>query len=464
MSSALATIGSHPIDHDAVLQAVGLNARDPNAQALLLVCERYGLDPLLKHMVLIQQRPYVTRDGYLHIAHTSGLLDGIEIVEEGETSEHWWAVAAVYRKDMTRPFRYRGRYPKSGAQGQKYGPEMAIKCAEVAALRRAFDVTGVPAADEQFDVDSIDTVDAAVLPAADTTAAGPQATPPALRAAPAIDPDVQATHDARSHLITRFAGIPDARQRAGLKAAFVAEFGRPDALTVDGCERAGAWLDEQLDAGVVVVGDGSLGEHPGADRHPGAGGESPRLPAPTGALPSQDTTMPPAGEGTTPPPDARVVAIMLAQAGLGASAQRHAFIAAATAGVTTSSEGAAATPETARAVRAAALDLYHGRVILDTSGDSPRLVTPDGEFPAYLDGHDAVAAVPLSAQDYWELRLVGIRGIGPAKLLRAAREEARRAGLPEPADLSEIPDDRKVREPLLRWLASEAARAEAAGA
>lgn len=138
------------VDQDAVLKTLGLNPRDPNTQALLLICQRYNLDPLLKHIVLIQGRPYVTRDGYLHIAHSSGKFDGIEIVEEGETATHWWAKASVWRKDMKRPFTYRGRYPKRGGNSQ-YGPEMAVKCAEVMALRRAFNVTGIAAADERWD-------------------------------------------------------------------------------------------------------------------------------------------------------------------------------------------------------------------------------------------------------------------------------------------------------------------------
>lgn len=156
------------IDREAVLRTLNLDPRNPATQALLLVCERYGLDPLLKHMVLIQGRPYVTRDGYLHIAHVSGQLDGIEILDEGEDTDYWWAKVAVYRKDMGRPFAYRGRYPKSGGN-KTYGPEMAIKCAEVAALRRAFNVTGIGAADEKWDAEDEHTVD---VPAVDPTLDG----------------------------------------------------------------------------------------------------------------------------------------------------------------------------------------------------------------------------------------------------------------------------------------------------
>jgi hypothetical protein len=130
---------NYPIDHDAVLKAVGLNARDPKAQALLLVCERYGLDPILKHVVLIGPNTYVTRDGLLTVAHRSGKLDGIVVLEQSETPTHHVAKVAVHRKDMGHPFTYVGRYPKSGHLKQ-YGPEMAVKCAEVMALRRAFNV------------------------------------------------------------------------------------------------------------------------------------------------------------------------------------------------------------------------------------------------------------------------------------------------------------------------------------
>lgn len=141
--------GSAPIliDHAAILKSLNLNPNDPKTQALLLVCERYGLDPILKHAVLIQGALYVTRDGYLHIAHQSRQLDGIEVVETGETPTHWTAKVAVYRKDMSRPFVYTGRYSKSDSN-KKYGAEMAITRAEVMAMRRAFDVTGISAYDE----------------------------------------------------------------------------------------------------------------------------------------------------------------------------------------------------------------------------------------------------------------------------------------------------------------------------
>ena len=140
------------IDYDAVLQALNLNRRDPKTQALLLVCDRYGLDPVLKHIVLISGNAYVTRDGYLAVAHRSGKFDGMEVLDEGETNTHYTAKVAVYRKDMGRPFTFSGRFPKSKSMAKDFGPEMAIKVAEVSALRRAFNVTGLGAADERWDV------------------------------------------------------------------------------------------------------------------------------------------------------------------------------------------------------------------------------------------------------------------------------------------------------------------------
>lgn len=137
------------VQREAILRHLGLDPNKAETQALVLVCERYDLDPVLKHMVLIKGTPYITRDGLLHVAHRSGRLDGIELVEQGETPTHWTATVAVHVKGMSRPFAYPGRYPKDGPN-KTYGPEMAVKTAEVMALRRAFDVTGIAAAEEAW--------------------------------------------------------------------------------------------------------------------------------------------------------------------------------------------------------------------------------------------------------------------------------------------------------------------------
>jgi hypothetical protein len=156
-------------DREQVLAILKLNPRDPAVQALVLTCERYDLDPLLKHAVLIDGRLYVTRDGLLHVAHRSQQFDGLEVVEGPDLREtHWVAKVSAYRKDMGRPFTYVGRFPKMRKRkaGDKwiteehpYGPEMAVKCAEVMALRRAFDVA-LAAREEMWDQpDVIETVE-----------------------------------------------------------------------------------------------------------------------------------------------------------------------------------------------------------------------------------------------------------------------------------------------------------------
>lgn len=129
------------LDPERVMRALKLDPKDPNTQALVLVCQRYSLDPLLKHPVLIQGSLYVTRDGLLHVAHASGDFDGLEVEVLADSQTHYIALCRVYRKSMSRPFTYQGRYPKNGRMAAQYGPEMAEKVAECRALRRAFDVS-----------------------------------------------------------------------------------------------------------------------------------------------------------------------------------------------------------------------------------------------------------------------------------------------------------------------------------
>lgn len=147
-----APIGSLDPTDAKVLSYLGLNPDNPADRAVVAVCRRYDLDPVLKHVIVIPKGGvYITRDGYLHVAHQSGQLDGI-VVEQDPTrdpdSGEWVAKVSVYRKDMSHPFTFPGRYPASGSNKQ-YAQEMALKSAEAHALRRAFDVTGLPALDEQ---------------------------------------------------------------------------------------------------------------------------------------------------------------------------------------------------------------------------------------------------------------------------------------------------------------------------
>lgn len=140
---------ANDFDAERVITLLGLNPRDPKTQAMVAVCQRYAFDPLLKHVVVIPQGGvYVTRDGLLHAAHRSGVFDGM-VLESGPdlVDGEWRAVVSVYRKDMSHPFTFPGRYSASGGN-RKYAPEMAIKVAECMALRRAFDVSGLGVQEE----------------------------------------------------------------------------------------------------------------------------------------------------------------------------------------------------------------------------------------------------------------------------------------------------------------------------
>jgi len=154
VSSAITTVPSVTDPRElALLRAVGLDKVNPEQRELALnIAGRYELDLMLKHLVMIDGRPYITRDGLLHVAHRSGALDGMETTDPVLADGYWRASCSVYRKDMSRPFTYSGRYPEKG-QNAKFAPEMAVKVAEVMALRRAFDVAA-PVMEERWDIEA----------------------------------------------------------------------------------------------------------------------------------------------------------------------------------------------------------------------------------------------------------------------------------------------------------------------
>ncbi|MFD0902381.1 recombinase RecT [Actinomadura sediminis] len=175
-------VGAFDSTDEQIFTYLGLNPRDPKSRAVVAVARHYDLDPLLKHVIVIPKGGvYITRDGLLHVAHTSGQLDGIVVEQEPTLSEdgsEWTARVSVYRKDMRFPFTYPGRYQARGGGNVQYAQEMALKAAESHALRRAFDVTGLPTQDEQRPAEQQQRVTAA-----DVT--GPRASePPQQEAAP----------------------------------------------------------------------------------------------------------------------------------------------------------------------------------------------------------------------------------------------------------------------------------------
>jgi hypothetical protein len=136
----------------ALLKATGLDRLSPEQRELTLaIAKRYDLDLMLRHVVTIDGKPFVTRDALLWIAHRSGQFDGITVTRPVVEDDFWYCEATVWRKDMSHPFTYGGRYPISG-KNKTFAPEMAVKTAESMALRRAFNISA-PSQDERWDAE-----------------------------------------------------------------------------------------------------------------------------------------------------------------------------------------------------------------------------------------------------------------------------------------------------------------------
>lgn len=136
----------------ALLKAIGFDRLAPEQRDLALnIAAKYELDPFLRHLVIIDGKPFITRDALLYIAHRSGVFDGIGCTTPEIVGDEWRCTATVWRKDWSHAVEYGGRYPVKGAN-TKFGPEMAIKVAESMALRRAFNVAA-PVAEERWDLE-----------------------------------------------------------------------------------------------------------------------------------------------------------------------------------------------------------------------------------------------------------------------------------------------------------------------
>lgn len=158
------------------------------------LADKYGLDLMQRHLLPLEGKVYTTRDAMVYIAQKSRELNGIEQEDEAELTNgigvrvtvdpmedpalaeallvedrlpkslEWRVWVVVQRKGAGR-YRFRGRYPFwrkrhewegkypngvrvfKGWEPHPHGPEMAVKCAEAAALRRGFNIA-LPTVDE----------------------------------------------------------------------------------------------------------------------------------------------------------------------------------------------------------------------------------------------------------------------------------------------------------------------------
>jgi hypothetical protein len=155
-----------------VLSLLGIQGPDNHIQLLFKLAEHYDLDPLTKEITLIPKKgPFIGFWGRLHVAHRSGLLDGLEADDETE-DEHFYKVrAVVWRKDMGRPAaKAIGRVAKTEEKDWPF--EIARARALRAALGFAFSIHDIfdgdddwtPPPDERLQATVIDVPDAADTP------------------------------------------------------------------------------------------------------------------------------------------------------------------------------------------------------------------------------------------------------------------------------------------------------------
>jgi hypothetical protein len=195
------------------LKYLGYDPASIPTRALVLLAQRYQLDPLLGEIQLINTgqgaRLYVTRDGMLAVAHRSQKLDGIVVDEQrrNSTNDGWTCFVSVWRRDMSHPFRFGAQVKDTEPQAKAgNGPEMALARAERRALKRAFqirtDFFPEHPNSELDDLDGFDPpVDVALEAPATAEGASVQSSGPVHRRAGDWTPTERDQADARSALV-----------------------------------------------------------------------------------------------------------------------------------------------------------------------------------------------------------------------------------------------------------------------
>ncbi len=136
---------------------------DDEVKLALAIAGRYGLDPLLRHLVLIpggqnrRYNVYITRDGLLHVAHTSGKPWSIEVDEPVKRENPYTGKSDIYLKGrvkvldpatgQTQVFEggvWFSEYNAGRGSWKTHPAAMHQKVLEVYLLRRAFDVALTP--------------------------------------------------------------------------------------------------------------------------------------------------------------------------------------------------------------------------------------------------------------------------------------------------------------------------------
>jgi len=129
---------------------VARGCTDTEFQLLMYMAHQYQLDPIRRQIWAVKYGTapasiFTGRDGFLEIAHRSGVFDGMEsgVRKEGEDLIGW---CRVFRKDMSHAFYvevFEREYSTGKSLWQSKPRIMIQKVAESSCLRRAFSVSGL---------------------------------------------------------------------------------------------------------------------------------------------------------------------------------------------------------------------------------------------------------------------------------------------------------------------------------
>jgi len=144
---------------ELVKSIVAKNCSNEEFGLLVHLASQYELDPLKREIWAVKYgvnpaQIFVSRDGFLSIAHKSGHFNGMETTfKEAIKPEDVTATCTVYRNDMEKPFVvtvHMKEYNTNMSVWKAKPRTMLQKVAESQALRRAFNVDGVYSP-EEFD-------------------------------------------------------------------------------------------------------------------------------------------------------------------------------------------------------------------------------------------------------------------------------------------------------------------------
>lgn len=143
-------------DIELIRNVAAPKCTDSEFRLLLYQAKTYGLDPLLRQIWAVkyqESKPasiFAGRDGFLTIAHRSGMFDGMESGTK-TTDGKLYGWAKVYRKDMRVPFSVEvsaKEYNRGMGTWATHPETMIQKVAEAQALRRAFSISGIYSPEE----------------------------------------------------------------------------------------------------------------------------------------------------------------------------------------------------------------------------------------------------------------------------------------------------------------------------